>query len=328
MGVWGPGIYSNDTAEDLKTDMRDVYSVKNVFEGTEILKKAYQENIHSDESERADFWFALADFQWKKGILTEEVKTEALKLLNSEAGMELWYESGIKADIKKRKEALEKLKLELSSPVPAKKKIKNGCIKSPWKPGDIIAIQPTDKLIESILERDKDGMPFREIELPYYTVENIRKQILLDLHNYNYKGNVHFAEDYQPIINKDGTLYALCVNKYKFETTNIVGLHDEMAVIAIYNYYDNTQSKPDKLDFSKFEFLKIINEKTGRFEVASILDNIKYFGIKSFKVKNIISETKRFLDDESFFYDGMTHATNYIEFYEMLNNPGIKLISK
>ena len=45
MGAWGTGLYSNDTAEDIREDCRDVFSVKTLEEGLRILEEDYLKAI-------------------------------------------------------------------------------------------------------------------------------------------------------------------------------------------------------------------------------------------------------------------------------------------
>ncbi len=141
MGSWGTGIYSNDTAQDLKEELKDIYgyyddpkdSDKHIFE---MYKSTVEQKWIDDDY--ASFWYALADWQWKHGILTEEVKNKALELLSVYAGIEDWEADASKRDVEKRKAVLNKLKEQLMSEQPPCKKPKFRVAKPKHKVGDII----------------------------------------------------------------------------------------------------------------------------------------------------------------------------------------------
>lgn len=59
MGAWGTGLYSNDIAEDIREDCRDVFSVKTPEEGLRILEEDYLKEIQEDDY---DFYWVLAIF--------------------------------------------------------------------------------------------------------------------------------------------------------------------------------------------------------------------------------------------------------------------------
>ena len=65
MGSWGTGISSNDTFADIYGQFIDLYN-----EGlsvSEITKKLIVENQDAinDAEEASNFWFAIANGQWK-----------------------------------------------------------------------------------------------------------------------------------------------------------------------------------------------------------------------------------------------------------------------
>jgi hypothetical protein len=79
MGSWGTGLYSNDTASDVRDICNEVYPLVGIEEGTRIIMKEYAEIIDDDtiDNDIASFWYALADWQWKHGILSDSVKNKA-----------------------------------------------------------------------------------------------------------------------------------------------------------------------------------------------------------------------------------------------------------
>ena len=143
MGAWSAGISGSDTAMDLRSEYQAAFYS---FDVETALKKidAYVRSEGFDESDPAewcDYYYSLADFMWKKGILTEEVKQNALRMIDGEFGLDLWAESG-KSILNKRKKALAAFREKLLSPQPPKKKIKIDLYMTPiFEAGDVIALQ-------------------------------------------------------------------------------------------------------------------------------------------------------------------------------------------
>lgn len=143
MGAWGTGISGNDTAMDLRKEFQSAFYYFDVETAlhkidTYVRKEGFNE---SDEGEWCDYYYSLADFMWRKGILTETVKNRALEMIDSGFGLDIWEETG-KAALKERKKVLEKFREKLCSEQPAKKKIKiNLYMKPILQSGDVVAFQ-------------------------------------------------------------------------------------------------------------------------------------------------------------------------------------------
>ena len=143
MGAWSAGIWGNDTAMDLRTAYSEAFATWDVETALRkideyVRGEGFQE---SDPEDWCDYSYSLADFMWKKGILTEEVKNTALRMIDGEFGLELWAESG-KAMLNKRKKTLADFREKLLSPMPPKKKIKIDLYMTPvFETGDVIAFQ-------------------------------------------------------------------------------------------------------------------------------------------------------------------------------------------
>ena len=143
MGSWGAGISGNDTAMDLRSEYQAAFCHFDVETALEKID-AYVRHEgfdESDEGEWCDYYYSLADFMWKKGILTEEVKHRAIGMIDAGFGLEIWEESG-KAALRERKKVLEKFREKLCSEQPAPKKIKiNLYMKPVFQTGDVVAFQ-------------------------------------------------------------------------------------------------------------------------------------------------------------------------------------------
>ena len=128
----------------------------------------------SDEEEWCNYYYSLADFMWKKGILTESVKNKAIEMIDSGFGLELWAEEGEKT-LNARKRKLEEFKAKLLSPQCAPKKIKpNAYTERIFEDGDIIAVQ-----------LQTEGKPYTEKDRSHLTEEEFHalhgKYVLMQL---------------------------------------------------------------------------------------------------------------------------------------------------
>lgn len=142
MGTWSVSLTGNDTAQDLLSDYTCAFS----FYGENAVEKIdeyVRENIcdETDEEEWCNYVYSLADFMWKKGILTDEIKDRALHMIDSGFGMGIWNKAG-QSTLKKRKKVLAELRDKLMSPMGPKKKIKpNVHAEQIFNDGDIVAIK-------------------------------------------------------------------------------------------------------------------------------------------------------------------------------------------
>lgn len=143
MGAWSTSINGNDTAEDLRCEYTVAFWRYNV--DTAVSKiEAYVRSEGIDESDSiawCDYVYSLADYMWRKGILTDEIKQKALTMIQTSFGLENWEESGEKI-LRERKKVLDAFREKLLSPLPPKKKIKpNVHTDTIFTSGDIIAVQ-------------------------------------------------------------------------------------------------------------------------------------------------------------------------------------------
>ena len=143
MGAWSVSITGNDTAQDLKSEYTSAFYYYEISEALEKIDQYVRTEgfDESDSEEWCDYYYSLADFMWRKGILTEEVKGKTLSMIDEEFGLEVWAEAGEKT-LKARKKALDQFKQQLLSPQPKKKKIKPDAYTTDYfDVGDIVAIQ-------------------------------------------------------------------------------------------------------------------------------------------------------------------------------------------
>jgi hypothetical protein len=141
MGAWGPGLYQDDVAEDVKTEY--VNLLKSGISNQEATERLIKDNqlVITDSDNAPIFWFALADTQWKLGRLLPQVKDKALEYLINGDNLRIW-EHQDKKEVKYRKKVLQNLEEQLKSPMPEERKItKYKYFKCKWKIGDTFAFR-------------------------------------------------------------------------------------------------------------------------------------------------------------------------------------------
>lgn len=150
MGAWGPAIYSDDLACDIRDDFKEL--IGDGYDSDHATKTLENENQDSlnDSDENSVFWFALADTQWKTGRLIDRVLEKTLEIIKSGADLERWKEDP--KTFKKRKAAIAKLKEQLLTVQPKEKRIpKVYREESTFNVGDIFSYQ--NKLESKVLFR-------------------------------------------------------------------------------------------------------------------------------------------------------------------------------
>ena len=147
MGTWGPGLYQDDVACDIKSEYVNRLKIGQTnIEATQDMID-YNECYIDDEEDAPIFWFALADTQWKYGRLLPEVRDEALKRIKSGVDLKRWQEN--KKQYEKRKQVLETLEEKLNSPQPPEKKVSKLIIKKArWEIGDVLSYKITNEQLK------------------------------------------------------------------------------------------------------------------------------------------------------------------------------------
>lgn len=166
-GGLGVAILSDDIAKDIQLIYKDLlgneYSNE---EASRIVIEEYQTEL--DDEEIIVFWLAFACIQWKLGRLQENVKLEALQIIESGADLSHW-EDEPKLQ-RKREVVLNKLREQLHSPQPQAKKVpKRFIANTSLKAGDAVSYELVSrnyiilKVIEIIEEWYGDRYPLFEM---------------------------------------------------------------------------------------------------------------------------------------------------------------------
>lgn len=139
MGAWGPRLYQNDIAEEVRDYYKD--QLHRGKSGKEITQELIKQNEYaiSDPDEAPVFWFALADTQWNLGRLEDYVREQALNHIHAGYDLRRWKTEDPQ-DAKIRAKTLEELQQKLLSPQPVEKKISQYKLYyCEWKIGDVYA---------------------------------------------------------------------------------------------------------------------------------------------------------------------------------------------
>ncbi len=139
MGTWGPGIYSDDVACDVKEYYMNCLREEMSGEEAEAATVSYFRDELSDSDDGPVVVLSLAETAWRVGRLSEVLKKAAIDIIDTGEGLDRWEAEG-KQLLKKRQAVLTKLKEKLLSPQPPEKKIyKYRIYKCEWKIGDVYA---------------------------------------------------------------------------------------------------------------------------------------------------------------------------------------------
>ena len=118
MGVWGPALFDDDDAADLRSDYR-AYLADAQSDAAATDQAATNYSATFDRpGETTAFWLALASIQWRMGRLDPRVKAVCLTIIDNGIDLEKWANSPHR---RKREAVLAKLHEMISSPLPAAK---------------------------------------------------------------------------------------------------------------------------------------------------------------------------------------------------------------
>lgn len=83
MGAWGIGIFSNDTAADVREDFRGLVAAG--VSAADAAARLHEEyGVGGDADYDADFWLGLAAAQHRLGHVDGEVLRRAIDIIDSE----------------------------------------------------------------------------------------------------------------------------------------------------------------------------------------------------------------------------------------------------
>lgn len=127
MAAWGTAIFSDDLACDLRDEFRDLIG-EGLSPEAATAKLRAEYDLEEEPDERPVFYLALAATQWKLGRLLDDIRDEALRVIDSGEEIERWkallIDDEDTGSVKRRQAALTKLRGQLLKPQPKPKKIR------------------------------------------------------------------------------------------------------------------------------------------------------------------------------------------------------------
>lgn len=176
MGTWGTGLFSDDTALDVRSDYRN--ALGDGLDGPTATDKVLSlyHDVVDDPDEGPSVWLALAATQWQYGRLEQRVLDRALAIIDNGSDIARFSEE---ASLRRgRSRVLERLRQKLSSPQPAPKKMRP---KTPfecdWEPGEIVGFRRDSGEwlalhVEGIVTTGRDRYPVVSIlDMPFDQVD-------------------------------------------------------------------------------------------------------------------------------------------------------------
>lgn len=139
MGTWGPALYSDDLAADLRGDLRDLLAQGLSTEvAVDKLAAEYASSLHDPDEGRV-FWLAVAHAAWRLGRPSERATTEALRAIDSDADLRRWTNANQR---EQRRVVLERIALDLRSQAPAPKRLaRHRIAENEWSVGELVGYQ-------------------------------------------------------------------------------------------------------------------------------------------------------------------------------------------
>ena len=137
MGVWGAGIFSDDTAADVRDEYRDCLAEGlDGMEATEKVLVSFKAS-QDDPDDGPPFWLSLAATQFRYGRLEDRVRDRALKIIDD--GSDIARFEGNEKLKRARTQVLQRLRVQLvgpqREPTKVRREIPSEC---DWEPGEVV----------------------------------------------------------------------------------------------------------------------------------------------------------------------------------------------
>ena len=140
MGTWGPGLFSDDLAADVRDDYRS--QLEKGLDGAAAAERVMEAfaSSQTNSDEASTFWLALAATQWRYGRLQDDVKARALQFIEDGSDAARFSENA--KLFRERRRVLEKVKAQLTGPQRKEVRVKPRVpVICPWEAGEVITYQ-------------------------------------------------------------------------------------------------------------------------------------------------------------------------------------------
>lgn len=137
MGTWGPGLWQDDTAADIRGAYRE--ALEDGLTDEDARNKVLNDFSAdlADEEYAGVVWLALAGVQHSLGRLDADVRDQALRVIDGGSDLLRWQGS---KELAKRRAVLAKLRDDLVGPQPARKKVRRPPRRvTTLVPGEVVA---------------------------------------------------------------------------------------------------------------------------------------------------------------------------------------------
>ena len=117
MGAWGAGLYQNDSALDVRNVYRDCKKIgfRDGDLASVVLETAAVDPA-AGQDDSAPAYLALADLLWKDGMLPDDIRRTALRIIADTSLHPHWDEAAMN---KKQRAVFDALATRLASPQPS-----------------------------------------------------------------------------------------------------------------------------------------------------------------------------------------------------------------
>ena len=203
MGSWGVGIRQDDLVCDVEGIFEDqLKDGRTVAEATRRIQEQFS-NALDDPCDGSLIWLALADMQWKYGDLETLVFERVKKIIDTDAGMDLWGKPENKL-YKQRKTVLENFRQKISQPNPRPSRPPKRMVRKPkFTAGDCLSIRLENEQYGAAIVLGTDHSnpeQGRDLvgELNYLSDTPPRLEVFTDRHwltlkHYNQSDRAHIA---------------------------------------------------------------------------------------------------------------------------------------
>lgn len=180
MSATGVKIFSNDMAMDVKNDFSQLYGIGKSIE--EINEYILRYRPDDDNEEACAFWSALALVEWQYGVLSDDIKSEAKRIIENHDDSHLFIKQK-DADARKTelRQLLELLETENHAP---KKRKKTYVYRTPYKQGDVIAFPVKERWMYFHvcgIKRSKKKIPELERDAVHVALFNLISNNIVDI---------------------------------------------------------------------------------------------------------------------------------------------------
>lgn len=143
MGSWGPALFSDDLACDVRDEYREMIEDGVDDDAASRGMMERYASVLDDADEGSVFWMALAFTQSKVGRLEPQARDRALEVIDEGIGLGLWEEDP--KLLAKRKAALVKARAQLTGPQPKRRKLRPPSRHTTdLEPGDVVGYRSGD----------------------------------------------------------------------------------------------------------------------------------------------------------------------------------------